>query len=264
MAHETLLSIASDIGRVAAEWVRENRPAGRVVVADTKSSPTDVVTALDRGCEELIRTYLADVRPNDAVMGEESDSTPGTTGIEWIIDPIDGTVNFMYGLGGYAVSIGATEHGTRVIGVVIDIETGREFAAIRGKGAWRIVNGQRIALEGPPATPLSHALVGTGFSYQPEIRARQGRAIAELLPHIRDIRRRGSAALDLVSLASGELDAFVEQGLKPWDLAAGLLIAEEAGLVSSGLDQEADERLTMVAGPQLARDFFPLVRRCGF
>ena len=231
---------------------------GRVDVAATKSSPTDDVTEIDRACEELIRTRILTSRPDDGFVGEEGHDVPGTSGVEWIVDPIDGTVNFVYGIPAYAVSIAAAVDGDRRRRATSSTSpSGEEWAAVRGEGAWRL-DGDRAAPAGRarPAGRSLTLLVGTGFHYVPEIRAEQAAAVARLLPQVRDIRRSGSAALNLCELAAGRLDAFVEQGLKPWDRAAGGLIATEAGLVVSGLDGEPDERLVMAAHPAIAEEYF--------
>jgi myo-inositol-1(or 4)-monophosphatase len=261
---EELFALARRVGREAAEFVRTRRPTGRVDVAATKSSPTDVVTELDRACELLIRDRLLTARPDDGVVGEEGDDLIGSSGVDWIVDPIDGTVNFIYGIPSYAVSIGARRDGEIVAGHVINIASGAEWGAVLGAGAWRHDGEQRIDLVAPAVERLDHALVATGFSYLPEIRARQAKAMAKFLPHVRDIRRIGSAALDLCALAEGQYDAYVEEGLHAWDLAAGGLIASESGLVLSGLDGKPDKRLVMAAHPSIAKEYFTLVRACGF
>ncbi len=260
----TLLALAREVGLEAAEFVRRSRPVGRVGVADTKSSPTDVVTEIDRGSEALIRTRILDRRPDDGFVGEEGSDRTGTSGVDWIVDPIDGTVNFVYGIPCYAVSIAAAVDGVVTAGHVVNITSGEEFAAVRGSGAWSWEGTARHAITAPHPPPLEHALVGTGFHYVPEIRARQAVAVARLLPQVRDIRRTGSAALNLCELAVGRLDAFVEEGLQPWDRAAAGLVATEAGLVVSGLDGEPDERLVMAAHPLIAEEYFALVRACEF
>jgi myo-inositol-1(or 4)-monophosphatase len=266
-----LLGVAVKVGVAAAEHIRELRPDGRVEVASTKSSTTDAVTAIDQAAEEFIRLRLLDERPHDAIIGEEGDDRPGSSGVSWLVDPIDGTVNFVYGLPQYAVSLAAVADGETLAGFVINVASGERWGAARGVGAWRSFGDEReelIAAE-PPAAGLAHALVATGFNYVPEVRARQARAVAELMPQVRDIRRFGSAALDLCALASGRFDAYVEQGLQPWDLAAGELICREAGLVVAGLDAEGrfgqpSERLVMAAPEALAEEFFALVVACGF
>ena len=262
---DELLALARQVGREAADFVRRSRPTGRVDVAATKSSPTDDVTEIDRACEELIRTRILTSRPDDGFVGEEGHDVPGTSGVEWIVDPIDGTVNFVYGIPAYAVSIAASAADGRVVaGYVVNVVSGEEWAAVRGEGAWQLDDDRRHRLIAPEPPVLAHLLVGTGFHYVPEIRAKQAAAVARLLPQVRDIRRTGSAALNLCELAAGRLDAFVEQGLNPWDRAAAGLVATEAGLVVSGLDGEPDERLVMAAHPAIVEEYFALVRACGF
>jgi myo-inositol-1(or 4)-monophosphatase len=261
---DELLALAREVGREAADFVQRSRPTGRVDVAATKSSPTDDVTEIDRACEELIRARILTSRPDDGFVGEEGHDVPGTSGVEWIVDPIDGTVNFVYGIPAYAVSIAAAVDGDVVAGYVVNVVSGEEWAAVHGEGAWQLDGDHRHRLTSPEPPVLAHLLVGTGFHYVPEIRAKQAAAVARLLPQVRDIRRTGSAALNLSELAAGRLDAFVEQGLNAWDLAAGGLVATEAGLVVSGLDGEPDERLVMAAHPAIAEEYFALVRACGF
>jgi len=259
-----LLELARTIGLEAAAFVRASRPQGRVDVASTKSSETDVVTEIDEACERLIRERIFAARPDDGFVGEEGDDVVGTSGVDWVVDPIDGTVNFVYGIPTYGVSIAARRAGAVVAGYVVNIASGAEWGAVAGAGSWRYeVDGRRM-LSAPPTEKLAHALVATGFNYVPEVRARQAGAMAALVPQVRDIRRIGSAALDLCALAEGQYDAYLEEGLKPWDLAAGGLIASEAGLVLSGLDGPPDERMVMAAHPAVAAEYFALVRACGF
>ena len=261
-----LLDLGREVGLEAAELVRRLRPAGRVDVVATKSSPTDAVTEIDRASERLIRERILSARPDDGFVGEEGEDVLGSSGVEWIVDPIDGTVNFVYGIPAYAVSIAARTAATSpaaTVGYVVNIATGAEYGAVAGGGAWRWRGDERERLHGPPATPLSQMLVGTGFAYDAATRECQAAAVARMLPRIRDIRRIGSAALDLVAVAAGELDAYAEQGLKPWDRAAGGLIAAEAGVVVGGLDGPADERLTMAARPDIWAEYSALVRACG-
>ena len=273
---DELLALAREVGREAADFVRRSRPSGRVDVAATKSSPTDDVTEIDRACEELIRTRILTSRPDDGFVGEEGHDVPGTSGVEWIVDPIDGTVNFVYGIPAYAVSIAAAVDEPRggagpraadsrvVAGYVVNVVSGEEWAAVRGEGAWQLDGDRRHRLTARQPPVVAHLLVGTGFHYVPEIRAKQAEAVARLLPQVRDIRRTGSAALNLCELAAGRLDVFVEQGLNAWDLAAGGLVASEAGFIVQGLDGEPDERLVMAAHPAIAEEYFALVRACGF
>lgn len=241
-----LLSLAVGLVRRAGDLVRDGRPDHLAV--DTKSSPTDAVTAMDRASERLVVEGLLAARPDDAVLGEEGGSRSGASGVRWVLDPIDGTVNYVYGIPAYAVSLAAEVAGEVVAGVVRNPVTGEEWTAVRGGGAWR--DGRR--LRGSATTDLGLALVGTGFSYDAATRAEQGRVVAALLPAIRDIRRGGSAALDLCAAAEGRLDAYFERGLQPWDLAAGGLVAVEAGLRVTGLDgAPAGAAMTIAAPPAL-------------
>lgn len=260
---QELLDLAVVTGREAAELVRRLRPEGRVPVADTKSSATDPVTAIDRASEELIRARIAAARPDDGFLGEEGDTLVGTSGVEWVVDPIDGTVNFMYGVPAYAVSIAARRGEDVLAGFVVNVADGREWGATRGGGAFRL-DGTPRRIRTPAPPPVSHLLVATGFGYDPQVRAAQGASVTRLLPQVRDVRRIGAAALDLCALAEGTVDAYVEQGLHPWDLAAGGLVATEAGAVLAGLDGPPDRRLVMGAHPDVAPEYFALVRACGF
>lgn len=259
-----LLDLARRVAAEAVEHVRSRRPEGRVGVAGTKSSPTDLVTAIDRSCEELIRDRILAERPDDAFVGEEGQDVAGTSGVEWVVDPIDGTVNFVYGIPRYGVAIAARRAGVVEVGVVVNIATGEAYEATAGGGAWRVEDDRRVRLHGPPDLPLDQMLVATGFNYVAEVRVHQAAAVGRMLPHIRDIRRIGAAALDLTDLAEGRLDAFVEQGLKDWDVAAAGLIAREAGLVVTGPDGVPSERLVVVAPAGRVDEFVALVERCGF
>lgn len=261
---EELVELARDVAVEAAAFVADRRPAGRVEVAATKSSPTDVVTELDRACEEVIRTRLLAARPDDTIVGEEGDDHEGDSGVAWIVDPIDGTVNFVYGIPSYAVSVAAAVDGVVVAGVVVNIATGEQWGAVRDGGAWTWHEDERRPLRAPDPPPLAQMLVGTGFSYEPSLRGAQAQAVAALLPRVRDVRRLGAAALDLCAVASGRLDAYVEQGLHPWDLAAGGLVATEAGMRLEGLDEPPGVRLVMAAHPAVSEEYFALVRTCGF
>ena len=234
-----LRDLALDVARDAARLVAERRAAG-VAVADTKSSGTDVVTEADRASEALIRRLLLAARPDDAILGEEGDDRPGTSGVRWVVDPIDGTVNFLYGLPHFAVSVAAEWEGEVVAGAVIDVPSGVEYAAARGHGATR--DGVPLRVRSTP--PLAERLVLTGFGYRSEVRAMQARCVAALLPVVRDIRRMGSCALDLCHLAEGSADGYVEAGPNAWDHAAGGLVVSEAG-----------GRFALLEGPQVLADW---------
>jgi myo-inositol-1(or 4)-monophosphatase len=227
---------------------------------DTKSTPTDVVTEVDRAAEAYIRGELARQRPDDAVLGEEAGRRSGSSGVRWFIDPIDGTVNFVLGLPQYAVSIAAQVDG-RVVAACVHNPVSRElFHATLGSGAF--AGEQR--LRGPRDVPVHRAVVGTGFGYDAAQRVGQAAVVAALLPRIADIRRLGSAALDLCAVATGRLDAYFEAGLNPWDWSAGALIAREAGCVVSGLHgREPSAEMIAVAGPALAPQLFGLLEELG-
>jgi myo-inositol-1(or 4)-monophosphatase len=255
-----------ELARATAEEAGVLVRAGRSTAADqvdTKSSPVDVVTAVDSAAEALIVRRLLGARPDDGVLGEEGASTAGSSGVRWVIDPIDGTVNFLYGLPAYAVSIAAEVDGRTEVGVVLNAATGELFTAVRGQGAWSSAPGTAaVRLTGSAPADLEQTLVATGFGYRAEERRRQGAALAGLLPEVRDIRRWGSAALDLCDVAAGRVDAYYQSGLKPWDHAAGALIAAEAGLVLAGLGgRPFAEPMAMAAAPSVAPAFFALLER---
>ena len=262
---EALLRIAvaaaGEAGRLLASWRGDERPE----VVETKSSPTDVVTEMDRRSEALITSLIRAHRPGDAVLGEEGGQTAGAEGrpavasdggrpgrVRWVVDPLDGTVNYLYGLFDWAVSIAAEVDGTVVAGVVEVPRHGETFTAVAGQGAWLHRGEARMALRCTSGVPLGQALVGTGFGYDSGRRRVQGEVIAALLPYVRDIRRGGSASVDLCSVAAGRLDAFFERGLNYWDFAAGGLIAREAGAAVGGLAGQAESTsMAVAAGPGL-------------
>lgn len=219
-----LRDLALAVGREAAAVARRMREEG-VDVADTKSSTTDVVTRADRAVEELLRRRLLEARPDDSILGEEGDDHRGTSGVRWILDPIDGTVNYLYGIRDCAVSVAAEKDGVLVAGAVVGILVDVEYAAALGHGATR--DGQPITVR--PSPPVGQRLVATGFGYRPEVRAHQSAALASLLPRVRDIRRIGSSALDICHVADGSADAYVEEGAQPWDWSAASVVLQEAG-----------------------------------
>lgn len=213
--------------------------------ATRKSSRTDLVTDADRASEELVVSALAASRPGDAILGEEGGARPGTTGLTWIVDPLDGTTNFVYDLPLWAVSVAVADSAGTLAGAVRHPLGGETFSASRGGGAFL---GDR-RLRAREAPPLAEALVGTGFSYDSSRRAAQARTLVEVLPAVRDVRRGGSAAIDLCWLAAGRIDAFYEAALQPWDRAAGLLVAHEAGISSVELRAGLPGDTTLVAAP---------------
>lgn len=258
--HDQLLKLALEVAREAGDLIAARRSAG-VAIADTKSSGTDIVTLADRESETLVRERLLAARPDDGIVGEEEGERIGTSGIRWVLDPIDGTVNYAHGLRQYAVSLAAAVGDEVVAGVVLNPALGLEYTAVRGGGAFR--NGEPITVAAP--VPVERALVGTGFSYERELRRHQAAAVAELLPRIADIRRFGSCALDLCAVAEGALDGYVEEGIGGWwDHAAGGLIAQEAGaVVEVGIG--AAGRTLVVAAPRPSYEpFRKLIEDCGF
>lgn len=259
MSDSELLELARDVAVEAAALVRARRTEG-VEVADTKSSPVDVVTEADRASEELVYARLTAARPDDGFLGEEGATAESTSGVTWIVDPIDGTVNFLYGIPQYAVSIAASREGVTVAGVVANVATGEVFTAGRGTGAY--VDGRPLRVRDD--VPLGQRLVATGFNYVAEVRRAQALAVGRLLGTVRDIRRLGSAALDLCALAQGRVDAYVEEGLAPWDLAAGALIATEAGARVETRDGVGGTGCVVAAPAAGFEAFDTLARRCGF
>ena len=257
---DSLVDTAAALARSVGGVIRSLREAG-VDVAATKSSATDVVTAADREAERLLTEGLRELRPDDGILGEEGASIAGSSGITWVVDPIDGTVNYLYQLPAYAVSVAATvadgSSGTMadgrraVAGAVYLPVTDELFTAREGGGAQ--LNG--VPLDGPAETELDAALVATGFGYTVERRTEQAEVVGRLIPRVRDIRRMGSAATDLCLLAAGRLDAYYERGLQPWDYAAGALIAREAGAALLGRvgGAPAGEPMLIAAAPGLAR-----------
>lgn len=248
---QSLADLASSVAQEAGELLMSRY--GRVSVVHTKSSPTDVVTEMDRAAEQLIRDRLQAARPGDAILGEEGGET-GSGSVRWIVDPLDGTVNYLYGLPDWAVSIAAEVTGVVVAGAVCVPLRRSLFSATLGGGAWLESawqdGRQRLACNSGVA--LADALVATGFGYPAVQRAEQGQVVAAVLPMVRDIRRAGAAAADLCSLAAGRVDAYYEQGVHEWDIAAGGLIAREAGAMMGGLNgQPAGEAMTLAADPAL-------------
>ena len=258
---QDLLALAVDTAREAAELVVRGRESAGDQV-DVKSSSVDVVTAVDTASEELIVGRLLAARPDDGVLGEEGAAREGTSGIRWVIDPIDGTVNFLYDLPAYAVSIAAEVDGEVVAGVVLNVVTREMFTATRGGGADLAspARPEPVRLAGSRPVSLEQTLVGTGFGYRVEQRRAQGAVVAALLPRVRDIRRYGSSALDLCAVAAGRIDAFYELDLNPWDHAAGALVAAEAGVVVTGMPgSRFAEPMAIAAAPSIAGPFVDLL-----
>ena len=233
------VEITEHVGRVfrhelaLAEHGGDISSRAEALGAQTKSTEVDPVTRIDTEFEALIRRILTELRPQDSILGEEEGGRIATSGVTWIADPVDGTVNLLYALPLSVVSLGVVVNGEHVAGAVHALSLGDTYAARRGGGAWHRTSSRapwrRIGVSG--RDDLATALVATGFSYERDVRRQQGEVVARLLPKVRDIRRLGAAALDLCHLAAGRIDGYYERGIKVWDYAAGLVIAEEAGAV---------------------------------
>ena len=234
--HDLAIQLAGQAGEVHVR-----RETGDV---DSKSSATDPVSDVDREAESLIVAGLRELRPDDAILGEEDTSVQGSSGFRWVIDPLDGTVNYLYEFPSHAVSIGVEFDGVPVIGVVLDTALDELHASLVEKKSTR--NGQEIQVTS--CSDLSVALLGTGFAYQPPLRRSQAMIITELIPHVRDIRRSGSCAVDLCSVASGRLDAFYETGVNRWDVAAGVQMVRGAGGM---VTYDEDKKRIIASGPNL-------------
>ncbi|MEO8518466.1 MAG: inositol monophosphatase family protein [Dermatophilaceae bacterium] len=261
-----LEDLAVSAAGLAGRFIVEDRPAA-LGVLDTKSSINDIVTVMDQQSEALLRRHLLGARPDDGILGEEDGTSDGTSGITWVIDPIDGTVNYLYEIPAFCVSVAAVigEAGTPgswrpVAGAVCNPITGEIFHARLGGGAHLLVGDADRAISVNGVEVLLQSLVATGFGYLPEVRARQGQVVAAILPEIRDIRRAGSAALDLCAVARGTVDAYYESGLNPWDLAAGWIIATEAGALVTGLGSLGPgEAAVVAAGPGIQASLVSLL-----
>jgi len=253
-----LQAVAVRVATTAASLVSRRREQVLGSVR-TKSSDTDPVTLADTESEQLIRAELAELRPQDSILGEEQGGGEAVAGgLRWLIDPIDGTVNFLYGLPFYAVSVAVQQEGQTLAGAVVEVASGRVFAAARGHGA--TLNGEELRCNAVQHPHL--ALLATGFGYQAPRRRTQAAVLATLLPAVRDVRRIGSAALDLCGVAAGWVDAYYEHGLNPWDWAAGSLIAAEAGAtlrLPAATAMGSAGELTFAAAPGVATELLALV-----
>jgi myo-inositol-1(or 4)-monophosphatase len=251
----TLLALAEETARAAGAQLREAFARGGHEIS-AKSTPTDLVSEADHAAERLIRERLLAARPGDAILGEEGGDAAGTSGVRWIVDPLDGTVNFLFGIPQWGVSIAADDGEGVAAGVVYDPMRDELWSAERD-GPARL---DGAPIRGSTQVDLGQAMVATGFGYSPEVRAAQGAVVARLLPHVRDIRRGGSAALDLAWAACGRYDAFYERGLNEWDSAAGALICERAGLTVTALPPDgAAGAGILVAAPALVEPLRALV-----
>ena len=222
-----LLALAEQAARAAGELLRERFEAGGERATGSKSSATDPVSAADLAAERAIRDIITTARPDDAILGEEGGETQEGAGLRWIVDPLDGTVNFLYGVPQWCVSVAVHDEDGGVAGVVYDPIREELFAGARGRDS-PTLNGAPV--RGSEQADLAVALIGTGFAYDAGVRQSQAQAVARLLPRVRDVRRMGSAALDLAWTAAGRYDAFYERGVQLWDIAAGTVLCEAAGL----------------------------------
>ncbi len=270
-----LRRVAETLAAEAAAFVRRRRAEvfGTDAGSDdsgavrSKSTPTDPVTVVDTETERLLRDRLAELRPGDPILGEEGGGPADPAGtpagsVTWVLDPIDGTVNFVYGIPAYAVSVGAQINDESVAGAVADVVANRVYSAALGLGAYVTDDEGTQPLRSAAVDDLSMALLGTGFGYSRQRRAAQAALLARMLPVVRDVRRIGSAALDLCMVASGRLDAFYEHGLQVWDRAAGALIAAEAGarvvLPAPGVTGAG---LALAAAPGIADELLAVLER---
>jgi myo-inositol-1(or 4)-monophosphatase len=249
-----LLQLAAAVAHEAGAGLRET--FGRALATSAKSTPTDLVSEADLATEQLIRARLEQARPDDAIMGEEGDDRPGTSGLRWVVDPLDGTVNFLFGIPVWCVSIACEDSGGALAGVVFDPLREETWAATRDGPA--TMNGAPISAR--DRRELGTAMVATGFGYDAAVRESQARVVARLLPRVRDVRRLGAAALDLAWAAGGRFDAYYERGVKHWDVAAGALICARAGLAVRELPPAppADSGL-LVAPPAIVDELAALV-----
>jgi len=257
-SQDELLGLAAEIAHEAGAGLRDafGRLADGALLISAKSTPTDLVSDADVATERLIRARLESARPDDAILGEEGDDRPGTSGLRWVVDPLDGTVNFLFGIPQWCVSIACEDGDGALAGVVFDPMRGETWAATRDGPA--TLDGAPI--RAPARGSLATALVATGFGYAADVRESQARVVARLLPRVRDVRRLGAAALDLAWAAAGRYDAYYERGVKHWDVAAGALICAQAGLAVRELPPAppADSGM-LVAPPALVDELLALV-----
>jgi myo-inositol-1(or 4)-monophosphatase len=260
--------LAADVALEAGRLIVDDRPAD-LGVSRTKSTSTDIVTVMDQRAQDLLRDRLHAARPQDGFLGEEEGGAETHSSLTWVVDPIDGTVNYLYAIPAYAVSVAAVVGDPRtpgawapVAGAVLNPVTGELFHAASGLGAWRRLGGgepQRLRIGTAPEP--GHALAGTGFGYDSRRRAWQATVLVDLLPRLRDIRRIGSAALDICAVAAGALDCYFERGLNPWDMAAAWLVLTESGGRFSGLGGGSpDEWMVVGAADPLHGQLEELVR----
>jgi myo-inositol-1(or 4)-monophosphatase len=253
-AQDELLLLTTEVAHEAGAALRD--AFGRALAIRAKSTPTDLVSEADVSTERLIRERLESARPDDAIMGEEGDDRPGTSGLRWVVDPLDGTVNFLFGIPQWCVSIACEDADGALAGVVFDPMRGETWAAMRSGAA--TLDG--APLRAPMRESLATALVATGFGYDAAVRDSQAHVVARLLPRVRDVRRMGAAALDLAWTAAGRYDAYFERGVKHWDVAAGALICERAGLSVRPLPAAPPAESGMLVAPHaIADELYALV-----
>jgi len=284
-ANAELLGIAAEAARMAGGLLLERVRIGREREVSSKSTPTDLVSEADLASERAIGALLAERRPDDGFVGEEGGSEEGTSGLDWVVDPLDGTVNFLFGIPQWCVSVAARDAaGSTLAGAVYDPNRGELFTATRD-GPARLNGGagdddlgapagsatgavsragseeeDAHVLRGTRRKELATAMVATGLAYDARVRAAQAKVLARAIPEVRDIRRFGSAALDLCWTAAGRFDAYFERTVKPWDIAAGALICERAGLIVLDLPEHEDLPYGILAAPEaLARQLLELV-----
>ncbi len=255
--HDELLDLGVAAATDAAELLLGALHVARATVS-TKSTATDMVTEMDTTSEALLRERILGARPQDGFLGEEGGEHAGTSGIRWVCDPLDGTTNYLYGHPGFNVSVAAEDEHGPVAAVVIDPLLSDVFTATRGGGARR--NGAPIRCSGKGGGDLGTSLCATGFAYDAARRRLQAGVLARVLPAVRDIRRMGAAAVDLCSVGAGRVDAYWERGLGPWDLAAGSLVAAEAGATVAG---DAELGFTLAAPPGLVGPLRDLLVHAG-
>jgi len=261
---DVLAELAQEVARSAGRLLLERAAEGGEAEVRSKSTPTDLVSEADLASEHAIRELLRESRPEDGFVGEEGSSDPGSSGLSWVVDPLDGTVNFLFGIPQWCVSVAVRDAEGTMAGAIYDPNRGELFSATRDGPARLVTYGTETAVAGPTSRPLGQvelasAMVATGLSYSAEVRAAQAKVLERVIPRVRDIRRFGSAALDLAWTAMGRYDAYFERAVKEWDIAAGALICERAGL--SVLELPVHENLPwgiLAAPPGLAQELLEL------
>ncbi len=257
---ESLRQVAVQVARAAGGLLLERFQSGEQHEVTSKSTPTDLVSEADLAAEQTIREMLAELRPEDGFLGEESGGEAGSNGLRWVVDPLDGTVNFLFGIPQWCVSVAVQDEAGSLAGAIYDPCRGELFTALRGEAPKLEGPGGERTLTSPLRDELATAMVSTGLAYDARVRAAQAEVLARLIPHVRDIRRFGSAALDLAWTAAGRYDAYFERTVRPWDIAAGTLVCEGAGLAVLELPEREDLPWgILVAPPALCAPLLELV-----